>query len=45
MFGFMEKKTEKEFNFDSKKITKKQIFKLKEYDNLRKILKSLKEKN
>ena len=45
MFGLMEKKTEKEFNFDSKKITKKQIFKLKEYDNLRKILKSLKEQN
>ena len=45
MFGLMEKKAEKEFNFDSKIITKKQMFKLKEYDNLRKILKSLKKQN
>ena len=44
-FGIIEKKTEKEFNFDSEQITKKQIFKLKEYDNLRKILKSLKKNN
>ena len=45
MYGLMEKKTEKELNFDSEKLTKKQIFKLKEYDNLRKILKSLKKQN
>ena len=45
MFGLMEKKEEKELNFDSKIITKKQMFKLKEYDNLRKILKSLKKQN
>ena len=45
MFGLMEKKTEKEFNFDSGQISKKQIFKLKEYDNLKKILKSLKKQN
>ena len=45
MFGLMEKKTEKELNFDSGQISKKQIFKLKEYDNLRKILKSLKKQN
>ena len=44
-YGLMEKKREKEFNFDSDQITKKQIFKLKEYDNLRKILKSLKKNN
>ena len=44
-FGLLEKKAEKELNFDSEKLTKKQIFKLKEYDNLRKILKSLKKKN
>ena len=44
-FGKEEKKTEKELNFDSEKLTKKQIFKLKEYDNLRKILKILKEQN
>lgn len=45
MFGLMEKKTEKELNFDIKNISKKQLFKLKEYDNLRKILKSLKKQN
>jgi DNA-dependent RNA polymerase auxiliary subunit epsilon len=45
MFGLMEKSIEKELNFDSKKLTKKQIFKLKEYDNFRKILKSLKKQN
>ena len=42
MFGLMEKKAEKELNLDIKNISKKQLFKLKEYDNLRKILKSLK---
>jgi hypothetical protein len=45
MFGLMEKKAEKELNFDIKNISKKQLFKLKEYDNLRKILKSLKKQN
>ena len=45
MYGLMEKKTEKELNFDSEQITKKQIFKLKEYDNLKNILKSLKKNN
>ena len=41
----MEKKTEKELNFDSENLTKKQIFKLKEYDNLKKILKALQRQN
>jgi hypothetical protein len=45
MFGLMEKKAEKELNLDIKNISKKQLFKLKEYDNLRKILKSLKKQN
>ena len=45
MFGLMEKKAEKELNFDIKNISKKQLFKLKEYDNLRNILKSLKKQN
>ena len=45
MFGLMEKKAEKELNFDSEKISKKQIFKLKEYDNLKKILKGLQKQN
>ena len=45
MYGLMEKKTEKELNFDSEQLSKKQIFKLKEYDNLRKILKALKKQN
>ena len=45
MFGLMEKKAEKELNFDSEKLSKKQIFKLKEYDNLKKILKALQKQN
>ena len=45
MFGLMEKKAEKELNLDINNISKKQLFKLKEYDNLRKILKSLKKQN
>ena len=45
MFGLMKRESEKKLNFDSEQLTKKQIFKLKEYDNLRKILKSLKQNN
>ena len=45
MFGLMEKKSEKELDLNSDELTKKQLFKLKEYDNLRKILKSLKKQN
>jgi hypothetical protein len=41
MFGLMEKKQKKNYIL----IQRKQIFKLKEYDNLPKILKSFKKQN